>query len=78
VPRKVAEEARVELAHRLHLVVRHRQSRVYGGGRAQEGAQDLQLIRGPGGPEEEAEDAWGEVSDEQGEMCECAGPRRAK
>ena len=56
VLRKLAEEPPIKLAHPLHLVVRHRQSRVYGRGSAQEAAQDLQLIRWPGWLED-AEDA---------------------
>jgi len=41
IPCELAEEARVEVAHRLHLVVHHRQRRVDGRGRTQQVPQDV-------------------------------------
>ena len=55
------EKVRVELAHCLHLVVRHGQRRVDGARRPQEAKQDLQLICWPGRPlEEERENPPGD------------------
>lgn len=74
---ELPEKIRVEVAHRLHLVIRHGQRREDGRGRPQEAAQDSQLALGPGGLDE-AEDAQGSVPDEQGKTRQHAGPRRAK
>jgi hypothetical protein len=52
VVREFPEKVCVELAHRLHLVVRHGQRRVDGRRRSQKIMQDLQLISRPGGLEE--------------------------
>jgi hypothetical protein len=59
--------------------VRHRQRRVDGRGRAQQVPQDVQdgLVRGPGRLRE-ADDPRGNVPEEQGDICQYAGPRRAK
>jgi hypothetical protein len=57
--------------------MRHRQRRVDGRGCAQETPYDLQLAFGPGRLGE-AEDEQGNVPDEEGEICQCAGQRRAK
>jgi hypothetical protein len=56
--REFTEEVRVELAHRLHLVVPHGQGRIDGRRCSQEVIQDLQLISRPGGLQE-TEDAQG-------------------
>jgi hypothetical protein len=58
VVRKFPEGVRIELAHRLHLVVRHGQGGVDGRWRSQEVMQDPQLISRAGGLEE-AEDVEG-------------------
>ena len=74
--RKFPEEDRVELAHRLHLVVRHGQGRIDGPRRSQEAMQDLQLISRPGALKE-TEDAEGN-GHEVREECQGPWPRRTK
>ena len=59
VVREFPEEFRVEIAHRLHLVVRHGQGRIDGRRCSQEVIQDRQLIFRPGGLQE-TENAQGD------------------
>ena len=58
------KKVRVEFAHALHLVVRHRQRRIDGPGRAQQVMQDLELAFGPGGLHEAEEHVAQGVGDE--------------
>lgn len=79
---KLAEKVRVEVEDRVHLVVRHGESRVDGGGRTQKVVQDLVLLRGPGGMSDvqdpHQDPRRKRLHDEQGEVRHYAGPGRAK